>query len=50
MDNLLLTNNVNYGLISLKLLFKMVVKQDPLIKPCILLGVIYFWFTMGKSS
>ena len=45
-----LTNNLNYALISLKLLCKMVVKQDPPIKPYILLGVIYFWFTTGKSS
>ena len=44
------TNNLNYALVSLKLLCKMVVKRDPLIKPCILLSVIYFWFTTDKSS
>ena len=26
------------------------VKLAPLIKPCMILGVIYFWFMMGKSS
>ena len=50
MDKMLLINNVNYALVSLKLLCKMVVKLDPPIKPYIILGVIYFWFTMGKSS
>ena len=45
-----LTNNLNYALVSLKLLCKKVVKQNPPIKPCILLGVIYFWFTTGKSG
>jgi hypothetical protein len=29
---------------------KNVVKLAPPIKPCILLGVIYFWFMIGKSS
>ena len=42
MDNLMLPHNLNYALISLKHLGKMVVKQDPPIKPCILLGVNYF--------
>ena len=28
----------------------MVVKRDPSIKPCIPLGVIYFWFMTGKCS
>jgi hypothetical protein len=34
--------NEKYALVSLKLLCKNVVKLDPLIKPCILFGVILF--------
>ena len=48
MDNWLLTNNLNYALISLKLLCKMVVKQDPPIKPCILL--VSFIFGLRRVS
>ena len=38
----LIAKESKYALVSLNLLYKNVVKLDPLIKPCILLGVILF--------